>query len=440
MSSLASVWDQRKRTLLTNGFIKSFFKDPLKDIVNEILQFYDDMRYWTISSGKPMERFRNCGHCEVIAGPKSMIQNIEFRLMVAPNGYADDHRDKVVLFLSVSKLPADIKYIYVYFVLFCYENKYQHKVTRILQDDKEPDPSTDNAMVKRWRSQFPWATNAVNRSDLEPFESVTFGYYVDILHIAYQEPDELFCGDNDTENAFENMLKYKHSKPGNDSNDSESKPTLNLVAALPLNQREQIVFGFSPPSTHHLDQETVSLILQFLGDDWSLYSSTYWTKGVTVSSHVEFEWVISGSVLEQMQQCHHGQHFYSDNFDGNSWCLYVSPAGWTKDNENLFSFQLKLLQKPYFLAAFFAVFSLETTAFGGVLIEGSKVFHFQKCRSGWSFEANRIEFEEFLKIDRMTITAKIDILAGYDVRTRRRIDPNDWEKYGIINVEGEEKE
>merc|ERR1719427_204347 len=100
-----------------------------------------------------------------------------------------------------------------------------------------------------------------------------------------------------------------------------------------------------------------------------------------MSSHVEFEWVISGGVLDQMQRCHHGQHFYSDNFDGDSWCLYVSPAGWTGQNKNRFSFQLKMLQKPYRLAAIYAAFVLETAAFGGVHVAGSKVFHFRDCRS-----------------------------------------------------------
>ena len=424
---------RRKRNLLTYGFIKSFFKEPLEDIVNVILQFYDDMRYWTISSGKPMERFRECPPSKVLDGPKSVIQNIEFQLMVAPNGFDSKHEGKVVLILSVSKLPVAVKYVYVYFILFCLENKYQHKVTRILVDHEQ-----QQSVDRRWRSQFPWATNAVDLADLVPFESVTFGYYVDILHIAYEEPDELFCGDHPAPNH------HSDSKPKSVTKMTlNPAPTLNLAAKLPLDRRELLCFGLCRAAGHRLEADSVAMtdavavILRLLGDEQSLYDASYWTKGVAVSNHVEFEWVIGGGVLEQMQRCHHGQHFYSSNFDGNSWCLYVSPAGWTAENEDLFSFQLKLLQKPYLLAALYASFSLKTAAFGGVAIEESKVFHFQSCRSGWSFTENRIEFADFAKIDRMVIAVTIDVLAGYDVRTRRRIDPADWEKYGILKVDEE---
>ena len=146
--------------MLTYGFIKSFFKEPLEDIVNIILQFYDDMRYWTISSGKPMDRFRECPPSKVLDGPKSVIQNIEFQLMVAPNGFDSKHQGKVVLILSVSKLPVAVKYVYVYFILFCLENKYQHKVTRILVDHVAFGRDNTGVHANHWRGQVAEATGA----------------------------------------------------------------------------------------------------------------------------------------------------------------------------------------------------------------------------------------------------------------------------------------
>ena len=129
MSTLTSVWDQRKRSLLTFGFVRSSFTETPSDIVDVILSFYDDMKYWRISAGKQMERFLKSKCSETMHGPKFTMKGIEFECIVAPNGFDEEHEGKVALILSVNKMPENVEYVYVHFVMFCIENKYQHKVT-----------------------------------------------------------------------------------------------------------------------------------------------------------------------------------------------------------------------------------------------------------------------------------------------------------------------
>eukprot|EP01083_Nonionella_stella_P008189 23602_1 len=379
--ALSSVWDQLKRNLLTFGYVRSLFDETPEPIINLVLTFYDDMKYWTIHPGKQMKRFLNCKCEEIMHGPKFKMKDIEFECILAPNGYEPDHEGRVALILSVSKLPANVKYVYVYFILFCSNIKYEHKVTRILVESKD-------SLGYKWRSKFPWATNAVKHSDLSGLDSVTFGYYVDVIHVAYAV--------------------------GNNLSDKE---------------RECATFGFIPSMRSIAikpEQKLgiVDLIMKYQG-------RSYWSKDIEISSSYQFEWKVNQHRLKQMQQCHHGQHFYSSNFDHDNWCLYISPVGWTKDNKDWFSFQLKLLQKPYKLAAIYVVFKLEAD-FEDIVIHRSDIFHYKNCRSGWAFDEHKIPFEAFKALDTFTIKLELKILAGYDMETRQRIEKEDWKRYGIV--------
>ncbi len=383
--ALSRIWDQLKRNLLTFGYVRSTFKQTPEDIIHVILSFYDDMKYWTITKGKQMSKFFNSKCKEIMHGPHFSMKNIEFQCIVAPNGYSEDHIGKVALILRVSKVPTNVKYVYVYFILFCNETKYEHKVTRILTENTNKNDS-GNVNKCSWRSQFPWATNAVNLEDLIGFESITFGYYVDIIHIAYEPRDK-------------------------------------SIDLLDFEKRKLLTYGFIKyPVISY--KKIMDLILEYQG-------KSYWTKGVKMSSKCEYEWVVTGNRLKQMKNCHYGQHFYSSNFDGNNWCLYISPCGWTKDNQNLFSFQLKLLQRPYKLAAIFVAFKLETK-FKNIIIKKSQMFHYRTCRSGWSFQQNKILFHEFKELDKIIIKLKLEIVDGYDVNTRQRIKKTQWNEYGIV--------
>ena len=218
---------------------------------------------------------------------------------------------------------------------------------------------------------------------------MTFGYFVDILHFAF---------------------------------DAEE----GSVDTLTHSEREMVAFGLMPSMTRKLGQRAMDLIASYQG-------KPFWTKGITMCSRSEYEWVMSGPLMQQMRACHRGQHFYSNNFDANNWCLFLSPMGWTQHNHGLFSFQLKLLRKPYRVAALYVLYKLETD-FCGLKVQKAQIFHFQNCRSGWSFDEHKVPFERFKDLDALTIKVELEILGAYDVFTRKAIPRKDWSKYGILEM------
>eukprot|EP01084_Bolivina_argentea_P111666 199188_1 len=379
--SLTSIWDQLRRNLLTFGYVRSTFKDTPKDIIKVILSFYDDMKYWTIHKGKQMSKFFNCECKEIMYGPQFTMENIEFQCLVAPNGYEEDHKGKIALILSVIKVPKNVKYVYVYFILFNNETKYEHKVTRILTEHK------NDQNKYRWRSRFPWATNAVNLCDLKSFDSITFGYYVDIIHISYINDKSI---DILNEKQKE-IVTYKYMQQINININIENN-IFNKIRDLIIN-----MIGIKP----------------------------YWTKGIKISNNFMYEWIVSNDKLKQMQNCQFGQHFYSSNFDNNNWCIMLFPNG--NKREGTLSIGLNCLCIPHAVSSMEVKFAL----FMNEDLIGKTTSQFRHLDTKYGFY-HIMEFDAFKKKESISFKAEVEIVNLYD-KSGMIVDQKEWQTHGIMN-------
>ena len=157
-----------------------------------------------------------------------------------------------------------------------------------------------------------------------------------------------------------------------------------------------------------------------------------WTVPIEIHKSFEYEWVINGVLLQRMKDCKIGQHFYSNNFNNNAFCIYCSPKGWMEENKNTFSFQVKLLRLPMEIAELMIDLRMKSN-FMDYDDGDIKIMGYEECRSGW---INEDEYKYDSKLiddyDEIRIKCSMEIkqIQVYDVD--HDIEQNDWINYGII--------
>ena len=158
---------------------------------------------------------------------------------------------------------------------------------------------------------------------------------------------------------------------------------------------------------------------------------TSWSLPVVIHRYYEFEWIVKDENLRRMKECKIGQHFYSENFNGNAVCLYCSPKGWIEENENTFSFQVKLLRLPIDVRQVLVELLMESD-FMDHSVKDERRLEYDQCRSGWPSDVRyRYDsklFEDVKEIKMKCVMRILKVYGDEDV-----IEKDLWKDYGIIN-------
>ena len=166
-------------------------------------------------------------------------------------------------------------------------------------------------------------------------------------------------------------------------------------------------------------------------DDLKLVSS--WTLPITMHKNYEFEWMINGELLQKMKNCRIGEHFYSDNFNNDSFCIGCSPKGWYDVNKNTFSFGITLFRLPTEIARILIYLNMESS-FMNHNVEEMKVLEYAQCTSEWPIEDKyRYDSKLIDDISEIKIKCIINITDLQLFEVDEHIDEGEWMKYGVID-------
>ena len=180
----------------------------------------------------------------------------------------------------------------------------------------------------------------------------------------------------------------------------------------------------------------------------NINNSRYYSDDrIKIDKFSNYAWYIEGSRLSQFKNCKFGQHFYSPNFNHESFCIAASPKGWTSTNEDEFIWQIKLISLPYLISKIKIKLKMQCCFYekedewGNIGEKQKKKYiqwfpklmfmSYKQCRSGWTNDYI-IDSKQIRVRDLIWCKVKIEIKEVYDLNGYNISTQNAWHKYGVI--------